>query len=35
MRTRAPRVSKAFLSFSVIDNNFSFKLSVTREGVPA
>jgi len=32
MRTRAPKV---FLFFSVIHNNFSFELSVPREGVPA
>jgi hypothetical protein len=35
MRTRALKVTKPFLSFSVIHNNFSFKLSVQREGVPA
>ena len=35
MRTRAPKVSKPFLSFSVIYHNFSFELSVQREGVPA
>jgi hypothetical protein len=35
MRTRAPKVTKPFLSFSVIDNNFTFDLSVPPEGVPA
>jgi hypothetical protein len=35
MRMRAPKVSKPFLSFSVIHNDFSFELSIPREGVPA
>jgi len=35
MRTRAPKVTKPFLSSSVIDNKFSFEFSVPREGVPA